>query len=196
MPPNTFSVRDAGAAPNDVDFIIAAFDSTIPVLISTGNSGMWGTELFSAKDGFAKVTKEDVEQSQKFRLTGQGEATRQFIAQVEETDKTDETTEDGLSRWTDENGCTFLSAGMVTVFEDRFVKHILNHATLKEFCTAATAVGEFLWIDVLVTDYRIGSKRKGAGDALLHKVVEHAKERGKKTVYVDCWTGGTAKLVE
>lgn len=195
MASNQFTIRDAGIASIDADFIVAAFDSTIPYLISTGNTGQWGTILFSERDGFNKTTQDDVIQSQRFTLTGEGERIRIFIAQLEETGSNTPANKDGLSRWTDHHGTNFLCAGMVTIREDEFAKHILSDESLKSFADAANKEGNFLWVDVLITDHRIGERRNGAGGALMQKVIDFAKENKKTHVYIDCWTGGTGKLV-
>lgn len=193
MAPTTFHVRNAGSSPSDADFIVAAFDSTIPYLESTGNSGQWGTQLFSEKDGFIQCTRDDVDKSETFRQTGRGERIRTFIAEVHDTECGD--SEDGLVRHVDDGGMAFLPVGAITVRDDEFSEHILANEDLKPHAEQAKAGGGFLFIDVLVTDHRVGQRRQGAGAALVKRVKEHARERGKKTVYVDCWTGGTGKLV-
>ena len=191
MAPGDITVRDAGTAPDDVDFLVAAFDSTIPQLLKTGNGGQWGATLFSAKDGFAQETRDDVAQSQRYSATGEGQPIRMFISQVETTD----CSESATSAWTDDTGRMFTSTGMVTMFEGEFSKHVTGIAALKPHAEAALKAGDFVWIVVLITDYRTGSKRAGAAAALMHKVRAHALQRGMKAVYVDCWTGGSAKLV-
>ncbi|POR38936.1 Uncharacterized protein TPAR_00855 [Tolypocladium paradoxum] len=193
MAPTTFHIRNAGSSPSDADFIVAAFDSTIPYLESTGNSGQWGTQLFSEKDGFIQSTRDDVGQSEKFRQTGQGERIRTFIAQVHDTEYSD--SEDGLVRHVDDEGKTFLPVGAITFRDDEFSEHILVHEDLKPHAEQAKAGGGFLFVDVLITDHRVGQRRRGAGGALVERVKEHAREQGKKAVYIDCWTGGTGKLV-
>lgn len=195
MASNQFTIRDAGIAPMDAEFIVAAFDSTIPYLISKGNTGQWGTILFSDRDGFNKTTQDDVIQSQRFALTGEGERIRIFIAQLDETNSHTFPHTDGLSRWTDRHGATFLCVGMVTIREDEFAPHVLADESLQSFADAANEEGNFLWVDVLITDHRVGQRRNGAGGVLMQKVVEFAKENKKKHVYLDCWTGGTGKLV-
>ena len=55
--------------------------------------------------------------------------------------------------------------------------------------------GGFIYVDVVVTDFRTGKRRAGAGAALLQAAKEYARDRGRRSVYLDCWTGGTGKLV-
>lgn len=55
--------------------------------------------------------------------------------------------------------------------------------------------GGFIYVDVVVTDFRTGKRRAGAGAALLQAAKEYARDRGRRSVYIDCWTGGTGKLV-
>ena len=193
MAPTTFHFRNAGSSPSDADFIVAAFDSTIPYLQSTGNGGQWGTQLFSEKDGFIECTRDDVERSETFRQTDQGERMRTFIAQVHDTEYSD--SDDGFVRYVDDEGKTFLPVGAVTVRDNEFCKHVLANEELKPHVKQAKEAGGFLFIDVLITDHRVGLRRRGAGSALIEKVKEHAREKGKPTIYLDSWTGGTGKMV-
>ncbi|KAM4067018.1 hypothetical protein HRG_001028 [Hirsutella rhossiliensis] len=203
MTSTPFQVRD-GTSPDDADFIVAAFDSSIAYLDSTGNGGQWGTQLFSSSSGFLESTRHDIEQSVNFSQTGQGERIRVFIAQVDDAaaggrdSKSDSDSDnDGLSRTTDrKQGKTMLSVGAMTIRDNEFARFIdLDGGDLKPHVDAARGAGGFVFVDVVVTDYRAGAARRGAGCALLDKAKEYARDRGTTAVYLTCWTGGTGKLV-
>ncbi|KAK7969272.1 hypothetical protein PG988_008345 [Apiospora saccharicola] len=93
-----FHMRDAGLLPNDTEFLVAAFDSTLPYLQSIGGGEMWGPTPFSEKDGFVAETQESITQSESYRRrtatatataagagagAGAGDKVRVFIAEVE-----------------------------------------------------------------------------------------------------------------
>ncbi|KAI8275401.1 hypothetical protein K4K60_008692 [Colletotrichum sp. SAR11_57] len=59
------TVRNASTAEDDVTFIVAAFDSTLAPLAALGSGAMWGSTLFSQKDGFVEETVKDVRTSER-----------------------------------------------------------------------------------------------------------------------------------
>ncbi|XWW96054.1 hypothetical protein V2A60_004024 [Cordyceps javanica] len=170
-----FQIRSATVV--DTDFIIGAFDSVIPVLIAAGNVGQWGTELFSEKDGFLDSTRDDLLQSERFRMTGQGERIRIFVAGA--------------------NDSRDLVA-FITVREGHFSQHISSLGALKPYVDEAESLrGGYTYIDVLIADQRVEqSARRGAGAALIEHVKRHTRKNGARDVYVDCWSGGDGKLVQ
>lgn len=187
-----FHIRDAGLSPTDADFIVSAFDASVAHLVATGNGAHWGPKPFSEREGFFESTQDDVAQSVKYRTTGEGERLRIFIAEVEKSGAGD----DGLARRVDEQGRTCVSVGMLTTREDEFAQHINSHELLSPIAAEAKQDGNFVWIDVIVTDFRVGPQRKGAGAALVEKAKSHARETGKKVIYLDHWTGGTGGLTK
>jgi hypothetical protein len=190
-----FQIRPAGTDPHDADTIVAIFDSTIPALAANGNEGQWGTQLFSAKDGFIEETREGLAKSEKFRLKGEGERVRTFIAQVE--DASNAANADGLHRSTSEHGRSYLPVGAITIRDSHFASHLYTQHTLQPHIKdAENATEGFVYIDVLVSDYRVpGEKRRGAGAALIDAAKQYARERKMRSVFVDCWTSGQGKLV-
>ncbi|KAF5536302.1 hypothetical protein FMEXI_10397 [Fusarium mexicanum] len=189
-----FQIRDAGSASEDAEFITAAFDSSLPFLAETGNTGQWGTTPFSQRDGFLEGTRDDITQSEVFRLSSQGQRLRVFIAEVEETQSSSDFAD--LHRRKDHTSRTFVSVGAAMILEDEFASHIRSVAVLEPHITAAEKRGGFVFLDFLVTDHRVPSaQRKGAGFALLEHVKTYAYQHRKLAIFLDCWTGGTDKLV-
>lgn len=189
-----FSIHSAGLTPTDVDFIVAAMDSCLPVLAKNGNVGQWGTTPFSKQDGFLEATRHDVAQAERFRLTGQGERLRIFMARVMENESE---TKGDLHHITDltEHEVALLTVGAVVIRDDEFAKHVIASKPLAPYVAAAKAAGGFVFIDLLIADHRVDpAKRKGSGRALIEHVKEYAREHGKRTVLVDCWAGGNGRL--
>ncbi|KAF4943365.1 hypothetical protein FGADI_13463 [Fusarium gaditjirri] len=189
-----FRIRDAGLACKDADFITAAFDSSLPFLSESGNTGQWGTVPFSQRNGFLEGTQDDITQSENFRLSGQGQRRRVFIAEIEETHSGNDDTEYYSRK--DETGKTFVSVGAAMILDDEFASHTRSVTVLDPHIAAAEKHGSFVFLDFLVTDHRVPSaRRKGAGLALLEHVKAYAHQHGKRAIFLDCWTGGTDKLV-
>ncbi|KAJ6782601.1 hypothetical protein PWT90_00154 [Aphanocladium album] len=167
----TFNIRPATI--EDADFIIGAFDSVIPALIAAGNSGQWGTQLFSEKDGFTDSMRDDLVQSERFRTKEEGERIRIFIAERESD-----------------------SVAFITVRERHFSQHVSTLGALKRYVDEADSLaGGYLYIDVLIADQRT-QNRKGAGAALIEHAKQYTRDMGAKDVYVDCWSGGDGKLAQ
>ncbi|KAG5806373.1 hypothetical protein H9Q74_009090 [Fusarium xylarioides] len=190
-----FQIRDAGSTSEDAEFITAAFDSSLPFLTETGNTGQWGTIPFSQRNGFLEGTQDDIAQSEIFRLNGQGQRRRIFIAEFEETHSSNDVVE--LHRRKDDHtGKTFVSVGAAMILDDEFASHTCSVAVLKPHIAAAEKRGGFVFLDFLIADHRVPSTmRKGAGLALLEHVKAYAYEHKKLAIFLDCWTGGTDKLV-
>ncbi|KAI1057516.1 hypothetical protein LB505_010422 [Fusarium chuoi] len=190
-----FQIRDAESIHEDAVFITAAFDSSLPFLNETGNTGQWGTVPFSQRNGFLEGTQNDIEQSEIFRLSGQGERRRVFIAEIEETHSGSDSV-DLHRRKDDHTDKTFVSVGAAMILDDEFASHIRSVAALEPHIAAAEKGRGFVFLDFLVTDHRVPSaKRKGVGLALLERVKTYAYEHGKQAIFLDCWTGGTDKLL-
>ncbi|KAL0935418.1 acetyltransferase [Colletotrichum truncatum] len=188
-------IRDAGVSEDDAAFIVEAFDSTLPHLTAIGSSGMWGLTPFSQKDGFTEETIKDVRDSCTHRLTGEGEALRIFIAEVEVSRSDDETPHAGLRFRTDDNGTRYLSVGAAFVRENWVPGHLEAQFHVDGIRAELEGREDFVFLDVLVTDYRAGELRKGAGEVLMKKAGEFGVERGKKVLYLDAWSGNERKLV-
>ncbi|KAF5623877.1 hypothetical protein F52700_9893 [Fusarium sp. NRRL 52700] len=194
---NHFSFRDASASFNDAQFIADAMDSTIPHLVAAGNAGQWGTEPLSRQEIFMPKMHEAVSKSEQFCRTGTRDRERIFIADVEDDQTDSETSTNGnLSRRVDENGKSFVSVGFVKIVEEQFVSYLKESESLKAQVEPAMEKGKFVFLQYLVTDHRVGDKRRGAGAALLQKVKDYTLERDWKTIWLDCWDGGNGQLVQ
>lgn len=204
----TFHVRPAGKSPTDAQFFIDAFDSTLPYLASIGSEEMWGLEPFSKREGFAQETTEQVEQSQGLRPTPDGKVLKVLICEAELpggdyygglSDVAYIRTEMD-ARDSEKNGMRhFLSVGAAIIREDWIPSYIEKEEHLglgrrKPPATAHNHENGFVYLEVMVTDCRLGEYRRGAGAALLHGVREYAQSKGMQTIYVDAWAGNDGKL--
>ncbi|KAM0670739.1 hypothetical protein ACQRIU_001134 [Beauveria bassiana] len=165
--PEKFYVRLASLEAHDAQFIIAAFDSTLPHLAAIGSAEMWGEQLFSERQGFAQETIKSVQESQ-----DPDSASKIFIA---ETQKTAER----------------VRVGSATVREDSMPAYIIEHEKMKPYVQGGN---NFLFLEVIIADYRTDGLHKGVGTCLLEYIQRYGRERSKKTLYVDCWSGNGGKL--
>ncbi|KAL2878677.1 Kinesin- motor protein [Colletotrichum sp. CLE4] len=197
------NVRNAGQIPHDADFIVKAFDSVLAPLAAMGSGEMWGSQPFSQKDGFVEENLKDVETSERYRTTGEGDALRIFIAEVEvgSSSAAAEITphdagldEPGLRFRVAEDGKRYLSVGAAFVRTNWLPGHV--KAQFKQDKIRAELEGKrnFVYLDVVVTDFRAGRHRKGAGEALVRRAKEYGVEKGMQVLYVDAWAGNEKKL--
>ncbi|TQW00845.1 hypothetical protein IF1G_00776 [Cordyceps javanica] len=187
-----FHIRDAGTSPIDLDAIMGSMDASVLHLASNGNGEQWGSKLFSEKVGYREDVRNDLEMSETYRLTGQGEMRRTFIAEVE-----DANTEDGLPRRVDEEGKHWLPVGNLEIAENNLGDHFSEMKDLRPYLEEAKAIeGGFLCIVFVMSDARSREQAKGAGAAQVEYAKQYARERGMRALYLDCWVGGTLGLVK
>ncbi|UNI14170.1 hypothetical protein JDV02_000829 [Purpureocillium takamizusanense] len=173
---NQFRVRHARSSGDDAQFIVGAFDSTIPYLASIGAGGMWGEEPFSAKDGFEAETIESIQKSER-----DDEPLRVFIAEVDV----------GAAAAPQGTAQPPVRVGSAMIREDSLPSYITEREEMKPEVDGAR---DFLFLEVVISDYRTGSLHKGAGAALIEAIKSYGRDRNKRTLYVDCWAGNDAKL--
>jgi len=181
-----FRIRDA--LPGDADYIIAAFDSALPFLSSIGSAAQWGTTPLSEIDGFSAQRVKSVESSVTYQATGTGDPVRVYIIEALSPSPSYSDSEgDGGEREGE-----YVPVGSSTLHEEFFPGYVTCQKHLSDIIREAK---NFLFIEVLITDFRVGNHlRKGAGAELVRHAVEYAREKGKSAVYVDCWAGNGRKL--
>ncbi|KAH7413078.1 hypothetical protein BKA64DRAFT_344725 [Cadophora sp. MPI-SDFR-AT-0126] len=180
------STRLAKASHGDINFIIAAFDSTLPHLASIGSGEQWGTIPFSQREGFIQETADSVEKSEKYGETKEKQEVCVFIAEVE----CFESVPEGAHVQEDEDGKRMMSVGTATVHGEWFPQYLRSQEHL-----GIADAKDFLYIEVMVTDHRLGAWSKGAGASLMPGIVEYGRIEGKRTLYVDGWAGNDRKLI-
>lgn len=187
-----FHFRVAGTSPIDVDAILGSMDASVPHLAGNGNGEQWGPKLFSERPGYREDIEEDLKKSERYRSTGQGEAKRTFIAEIE-----DANAEDGLARRVDENGRSWLPVGNLELAENDLGDHFRDMEDLRPYLDEAKTIdGGFLGVIFVMSDVRAGERAKGSGAAQIEYAKQYARERGMKALYLDCWVGGTLGLVK
>lgn len=205
--PLQFSVREADSLFGDDRFILAAFDSALPYLASIGSHEMWGSTPFSERDGWMNETSQQVRDAETYRLTGQGEALRIFVVEVElpaEAEEGRPGSSIGILNSADrrhelqtrirpEDGKHVLSVGFAFVREDWFPQYIASqeHLSIEDVDRDSC-----IYIEVMAADHRISSAfRKGCGVMLVQGIREYGQRNQRGALFVDGWAGNDKRLI-
>jgi hypothetical protein len=187
-----FHLRHASSL-EDADYILAALDSSLPQLELKGSGQQWGMQPMSERPEKVEVVRNAVRDALLYREKGEGVYVEAFIAEAE-TKPVILSEAEAIVR-TSEDGKSLVQTGtMVTT--DVFNGYLRDMEGLRSVVEEAERKKDFLFVKLLVSDYRAGQARKGAGAALVERVRRRAGELGKKSVYVDCWGGNGGKLVK
>ncbi|KAJ5272737.1 acetyltransferase (GNAT) family protein [Penicillium angulare] len=175
---NKFHVRNATLAGDDAQFIIAAFDSTLPYLASIGAGGMWGEQPFSQKDGFEEDTVDSVRKSEQDE-----NPPKVMIVEIEILNRVE-----GQERPQDANMPTRVGAAVVL---DSLPSYLTAREELKNEINKEK---KFLYLEVIISDFRTDPLHRGAGAALIEAVKDYGRVNKYDTLYVDCWAGNGGRL--
>ncbi|KAL1883321.1 hypothetical protein Daus18300_000379 [Diaporthe australafricana] len=193
MAETKFHIREECQNPTDGDFILAAFDSSLPHLAANGSGDQWGSTPFSERPESRERMYGAISLSEASRLSQEAsEQGRLFIAEVEADDRSDL---QGLSVRSDDNGTRFLSVGAAGVRDKWWAAYLKAHDSTKAIYEDEMADGKFCYVEVLISDFRTGAARKGAGAALLQRAKAYAVLRGARALYLDCWAGNGGSLI-
>ncbi|KAF3005518.1 hypothetical protein E8E14_003372 [Neopestalotiopsis sp. 37M] len=190
-PQQTFHFREDFEDPQDVDWILAAFDGALPHLAAKGSGQQWGSRPFSQRDGardrVAGWLKADAQSSrasggQQSTESNKEPSSKLFIAEAELPDDV-QVEDDAWKVRTDaaSGGKRFLSvaAGGVrsggwwpTYFQQfEHTKQLIHDAEAED--------PNVMYLEVLISDFRTpGSYRKGSGKALVAKIKDFYKSVG------------------
>lgn len=160
-------VRTANLDGDDVEFILAAWDSTLPFLASIGAGEMWGNQPLSARAGQRQEVIDIIKGTTK-ELHG----SRDFL--IAETRRSE--------------GIVQLGAAMT---RQRLPDYLNQHVDIRSHIDANKAL---IYLEVLVADQRPNRRYKGAGQALVEAFKQRARLDGKDILYVDVWAGNNRRL--
>ncbi|OJD13746.1 hypothetical protein AJ78_05824 [Emergomyces pasteurianus Ep9510] len=180
----------------DVEHILAAFDSTLPHLEAKGSGQQWGSQPLSERPGSKVLMQTAVKDSLEYQVTGDGKYVEVFITEVEvdPADPANQAEADAVFR-TSEDGKRFVQTGaMVTT--TAFSHYLNDKEEMKSILEEAEREKKFIYLSALVSDYRAGPLRKGAGAALIEHAKHRARKLGKKTIFLDCFGGNGGHLVK
>ncbi|OAL47293.1 hypothetical protein IQ07DRAFT_590145 [Pyrenochaeta sp. DS3sAY3a] len=191
----------------DTPFILEAFDSALPHLASIGSAAQWGTTPRSTQPVFVEHVRASVAAAQ----SASTEAAV-FVAEVALTPGLEKSRLDSNLNVEGDGDAAGAGAQAPRVRKDadtpypmlqvaaaaltgEFAAYVLAQEHLKPLVAGAIESADFLYLSVLVSDFRAGEMRRGAGGALMAQVRAYARGRGKRAVWCDCWAGNGGKLV-
>ncbi|KAF1948823.1 hypothetical protein CC80DRAFT_458535 [Byssothecium circinans] len=188
-----FLVREVENVDGDGLFITSAFDAALPFLHSIGSHDQWGSTPFSHQQGWAEETLRRIREAKQNYLAGNGNSDGLRIFIVERVCSAQVTDVLGAQYRIAVDGRRLLSVGFAFVRENWFPSYI----TAQEHLHMGEAErGAFLYLEVIVTDSRVGNIRRGAGASLIRSIRDYGRSRGKTKLYLDSWAGNDRKLVK
>lgn len=177
-------VRTAIPDSDDLDFIVAAFDSTLPYLTLIGAGEMWGSQPFSQRDGFVEDIQTSIKQSEDYLNSGVlvliAEQEPDILQAVHDQDQ-------GKDCW---------QPVAAAIIRDTLPNYLTTNASLVPILADAE---DFLHIEAMVAHCHVGKDRHrggGAGAAIINEVRERANAKGKVCILTDCWAGNGRGLNE
>jgi hypothetical protein len=172
MSSQLFRVRDARSTGSDVDFILSAWDSSLPFLESIGAGEMWGQERFSQRQSFVEDVADIIRKSE---TNPESDERRILIAECLDDDNRHAT-------------ATPIGFAMI---RDTLPYYLTGNEALNGELGGARSL---LFIEVLISDRQPDRHRPSTGSALVEAIMNRAKASEKTTVYVDAWAGNDRKL--
>ncbi|THY72226.1 hypothetical protein D6C87_08621 [Aureobasidium pullulans] len=151
-------VRTANLDGDDVEFILAAWDSTLPFLASIGAGEMWGNQPLSARAGQKQEVIDIITGTRK-----EPHGCRDFL--IAETRRSE--------------GVVQVGAAMT---RQSLPEYLNQHDDIKSHIDANKAL---VYLEVLVADQRPNRRYKGAGQALVKALKQRARLDGKDILYYE-----------
>jgi hypothetical protein len=189
--PYKYSIRDAGLAEGDAAFIISVFDASIPYLESIGSVAQWGSTPFSQRSGWVEETQQQIQESERNRITDTTDALRILIIEAEVKEQPSSDLKAIDLRITDDGRC-FVSVGFAFV-RGNWLPAYLPASTVAQ--AGQFKLEESLYVEVMVSDNRTKDLFHGVGAALLRELRDYGRSWGKKVLYLDGWAGNERKLI-
>ncbi|KAF2113776.1 hypothetical protein BDV96DRAFT_662031 [Lophiotrema nucula] len=196
FPPSPLSplqTRTRPPHPTDFALHVAFFDSALPYLAARGSAAQWGTLRMAERPGFEKRAEEWGERCMEAREKG---GLWVMIAEREiDWDVDLRIGEVGELRYRvdGDSGRRFLAVAAAVVREGWFPGYV--ELGLGEYVREAREKGEWVYLEILVSDFQTGEWRRGGGAALVERVRAEAAGRGLSGFYVDCWAGNKGGLI-
>ncbi|KAL5348132.1 hypothetical protein ACLOAV_006612 [Pseudogymnoascus australis] len=172
MPTTTpFTIR-THPLPTDPPFILSAFDSALPHLAATGSAAQWGTEPRSTNPKFISRINDLVSAAATASpLSDASSSSAVFVAEVPLPLDAADAEVSALARTDAATGQKWLPVAAVT--ERAFPAYVSQRPHLEEKVQSIVKGGDFIYLSVMVSDFRTGAVRRGAGAALVGFYEKH-----------------------
>ena len=162
-----FHVRLASPDSHDAEFILAAWDSTLPFLASIGAGEMWRGQPFSQRAGQRQEVIDIINGT-----TKEIDGGRQFW--IAETHRAGDIVKVGAA-----------------MTREVLPGYLVEHVDMGSHGDASRAL---LYLEVLIADHRSSKRFRGAGRALIEALGQSAQSSGRDVLYVDVWAGNDRNL--
>lgn len=191
----TFHIRGLSDGLEDGQFMIDAFDASLLYLATIGGEGQWGSVPFAERPN-SKDRIKVFEQAKRYQSTGEGDPVRIFVAEAEIPPSAAAELPATVRVRTGDAGEKYLAVGSVTLSEVMYPPYMATFFDQDPIKKALDGTQDYIYLEALITDYRVGPWRKGAGAALIEFSRQYCLEKGKRTIYVDSYAGNDGKLVK
>ena len=94
------------------------------------------------------------------------------------------------------DGKRLLSVGACFVRRNWWPGYVKGHDNTKAIYEEENSDGTSFYVEILISDFRTGTARKGAGGVLLQRARDYSSSQGAKALYLDCWAGNGESLVK
>ncbi|KAI1133275.1 acetyltransferase [Nemania abortiva] len=190
----TFHIRGLSEGIEDGQFMIDAFDASLPALAAIGSGGQWGLTPFAERPNVGARAK-IFEQAQGYQSTGEGDPISMFIVEAEVSPEALAELPDSVYVRT-VGDKKLLAVGSVMLSEGIYPKYLNDHFDKEAIRKPLDGTSDYIYLEALITDYRTGPWRRGAGAALIEHARRFCREKGKSTIFVDSYAGNDRKLVK
>ncbi|KAI1116241.1 acetyltransferase [Nemania sp. NC0429] len=189
-----FHIRGLEEGPEDAQFMIDAFDASLVQLAAIGSGDQWGSVPFSARPNAGDKLK-GFEQARRYQATGEGDPIRLFFVEAEIPASAAADLPDSVRIRTGGTGEKLLAVGYVMLSEGLYPPYMRQVFDKDAIRGALDGTRDYIYLEALITDFRTGPWRKGAGAALIEHARRYCRERGQSIIYLDSYAGNGGKLV-
>ncbi|KAI1361644.1 acetyltransferase [Xylaria arbuscula] len=191
----TFHVRGISESLGDGQFMIDAYDASLPQLASIGSGKQWGSTPFAGRSDTDEKIK-GFKQAEHFQLTGEGPPVLIFLIEAEIPPSAVGELPSSVHARKDENGKTLLPVGTMMLSKGLYPHYMGAFFNQEPVKKELDGTQDYFYLEGLITDFRAGAWRKGAGAALINYARQFCRDKGQRILYADAFSGNDRKLVQ
>ncbi|KAI0528267.1 acetyltransferase [Xylaria bambusicola] len=191
----TFHVRGLSESLGDGQFVIDAYDASLPHLASIGSGKQWGSTPFAGRTDQEEKIKV-FRQAEHYQLTGEGPPVQIFIVEAEIPSSAVDELPSSLKLRKDADGKNLLSVGTMMLSQGLYPHYMATLFNQDPIKKELDGTRDYIYLEGLITDFRTGAWRKGVGAVLIEYARQFCREKGQKILYADAYAGNERRLVK
>ncbi|KAK5628946.1 hypothetical protein RRF57_004661 [Xylaria bambusicola] len=190
-----FHMRGINESLGDGQFMIDAYDASLPHLASIGSGKQWGSTPFAGRSDQEEKIKV-FRQAEHYQLTGEGPPVQIFIVEAEIPFSATDELPSSVKVREDADGKNLLPVGTMMLSQGLYPHYMATLFNQDPVKRELDGTQHYIYLEGLITDFRAGAWRKGAGAALIECARQFCREKGKKILYADAYSGNDRRLVK